>query len=75
MAWASVVHLQLQPHLQALVGPELGWAGACWMDGGPLGRRCGPVKVGDYGAHAQAGLAGLASKQEFLGDVSGLGSQ
>lgn len=37
------------------LGP--GWTGACGMEGGPLGRRCGSVKVGDYqvrSTHTQA---------------------
>lgn len=42
-------------HLQALVGPGLDWG--LWDGGGPLGRRCGPVKVGDHqvrSTHTQA---------------------
>lgn len=47
--------LWLGPRWAARLGP-VGWRGA-------LGRRCGPAKVGDYGAHAQAGLA----KNMFMG--------
>lgn len=54
-----------------------GWAraGLGWglWDGGALARRCGPVKVGDYGAHTQASWASQPGKHA-LGDLGGLGS-
>lgn len=54
-----------------------GWAraGLGWglWDGGALATRCGPVKVGDYGAHTQASWASKPGKHA-LGDLGELGS-
>lgn len=55
-----------------------GWAraGLDWglWDGGALAKRCGPVKVGDYGAHAQASWASKPGNKHALEDLGGLGS-
>lgn len=45
-------------------GPGLGWGLLDGEGGPPREQRCGPVQVGDHGAHTQAGVA---SRQDFSG--------